>query len=180
MTACVELYTKWKKEPNFCGLGNQESNYIRHYIEFVAEFSKEFDISEDIVYKNAPRSALKRLLQFDNKSEVRKKVTLVIADTLRQKKSVTGKFVNAAIGIKCPPGPFVEDPKVIVAPMSDEHREVVANNCVKDKIRLITNVLTTGQMSILLEIMEIEDLDNEYAALSRIIIWAKERVDGKN
>jgi hypothetical protein len=176
MTACSDLYKKWKVEPNFCGLGKVEANYIDKYISFVEEFAKQFDIPEDVVYRNAPRSAVKPILRFRKDSAVRQAAVQAVADTLKGKHSVTSKFVNANIGVQLKPQKMVEAPKVIVAPISEPHRLQIDSNNIKDKMRLITSVLTTGQMMVLTNVMIFAELDNEYEALSLIIKWAAERI----
>lgn len=177
MTACSDLYKKWKTEPNFCGLGKDEANYIDKYIDFVDDFSKEFGIAEEVVYRNAPRTAVKPILRFDKKSDVRKKVTAAIADTLKSKHAISTKFVNLEIGLPAVPKKMVEEPKVIVAPISEQHAEAIKSNKIADKIRQLTVALTPGQMNVLLSVMKLNNLDNEYEAISLVIKWAAERVN---
>ena len=176
MTACSDLYKKWKVEPNFCGLGKSEANYIDKYINFVEEFSTEFDIPEDVVYRNAPRSAVKSILRFRKDSAVRQTAVQAIANTLKGKHSISSKFVNANIGVQLKPQKMIEAPKVIVAPISEPHREQINSNSVKDKIRLLTSALSIGQMNTLINVMKFADLDNEYEAMALVIKWASERI----
>ena len=176
MTACSDLYKKWKTEPNFCGLGKNEANYIDKYIKFVDEFSKQFDIPEEVVYRNAPRSAVKPILRFRQDSAVRQAAVQVIADTLKGKHSVSSKFINANIGVQLKPTKMVEAPKVIVAPISEPHREQINTNNIKDKTRLLTSALTTGQLKVLSDVMAFADLNNEYDAMALVIKWAADRI----
>jgi hypothetical protein len=175
MTACADLYKKWKKEPNFCGLGKEEANTIDKYIDFVDEFSKEFEIPEDVIYRNAPRTAIKPILRFRKDSDIRRNVSIAIAETLKSKHAITTKFVNVTMGVPLVPKKMVEEPKVIVAPLTEPHKEIIATNLIKDKIRMLNAVLTPGQMAILQKVAAIENLNNEYEALAKVLIWVKDR-----
>ena len=179
MTHCVDFWEKWKREPNFCGMGKSSARSYDDYIDFVETLSKESGIPSDIIYRNAPHAAVKPFLKFRRDSETRKIVERTICDTLNKKLAVTGKFLSSAVGVKSEPNKIAEEPKVIIAPMSAPHREIINKNSVRDKIRLLSEVLTKGQMNILVQVMETEGLEDEYVALSRVLVWAKERVDDR-
>ena len=172
MTACAELYKKWKKEPNFCGLGKSEASSVNKYIEFVEDFSKEYGIEESIVYRNAPRTAIKPLLKFKKDSDIRKNAAKKISQVLNDKHAITGTYVGAVIGMIPQPKTFVKSPMVI---SSEGVTDSFQKSSIKDKVRLITSVLTTGQMNIVIDVMKKQHLDNEYEAISLIIKWAPER-----
>lgn len=177
MTHCIDFWQKWKREPNFCGLGSSTAKSFDRYIDFVEDFSKEFGISHDVLYRNVPQSAVKPILHFKKDSDVRVKATQKIAETLNGKHAVTVKFVNSVIGVPTVPSKMIEEPKVIIAPISEQHRETIESNNVKDKVRQITAALSTGQMNVLTKVMEQNGLNNEYEAISLVIKWASERVD---
>lgn len=176
MTHCVDFWEKWKREPNFCGLGTGTANSFDKYIDFVEDFSKEFGIAQDIVYRNVPQSAVKTILRFKKNSSVRRDATQKIAETLRGKNAVTVKFVSSIIGTETRPK-LIEAPKVIVAPISESRQDAIVSNNVKDKIRLITTALSSGQIAVLLKVMEQNNLDNEYEAISLLIKQAGERIE---
>jgi hypothetical protein len=176
MTHCIDFWQKWKREPNFCGLGSSTAKSFDRYIDFVEDFSKEFGISHDVVYRNVPQSAVKPILHFKKDSDVRVKATQKIAETLNGKHAVTVKFVNSVIGVPTVPSKMIEEPKVIIAPMSEQHREAIVSNNVKDKIRLLTSALSTGQIAVLSKVMEQNELNNEYEAISLVIKWAGDRL----
>ena len=174
MTACVDLYKKWKKEPNFCGLGNKEATLVNSYIEFVEEFSKDTGISEEIIYRNAPRTAVKAILKFKKDSDIRTRVTKEIEKILKSKQAITTRFVSNAIGILPATKPFVKSPIAIT--LSGASADATRTNEVRDKVRLITSALSSGQLKTLNEVMERYELNNEYEAIALVIKWAKERV----
>lgn len=180
MAHCIDFWRKWKSEPNFCGLGGSTAKMYDEYLNFVDDFSKQYDIDPDIVYRNAPQSAIKPILRYRKNSEVRTRVTQAIAETLKSKHAITGKYVNEIVGLPTIPKKMMEEPKVIVAPISEPHREVINSNAIKDKIRLLTSALTSGQMNILSEVAKINQLDNEYEAMALIIKWAAEKLEINN
>lgn len=174
MAHCVDFWRKWKKEPNFCGLGKKSAKSFDKYIKFVEEFSREYNIPENIVYQNVPHSAVGFLLRFDQKSDMREKGKQEIFNVLSSKRSVTGTYMKCALGVAPPTAPLATSP--VVAAISEIPKEVFDSTRLTDRIRLINAALTTGQHKILLEIMESEEVDNEYEALSKALIWAKERI----
>jgi hypothetical protein len=173
MTHCVEFFRKWKKEPNFCGLGKSACNVVEQYLSFVNDLSSDHGINEDIVYRNVPISSVKPLLKFKKDSDIRKKASRSIAQVLNSKQGVTGKYVNQVIGIDVSRKKFIQTQKT---PQSEIPTESLKTNKLKDKIRLITSALSSGQMDILIDVMKSNNLENEYEALSLIIKWASERI----
>lgn len=171
MTHCVDFFKKWKREPNFCGIGKTASQRIERYLEFVEDLAVEYKIPIEVAYKNVPLTAASPILKFKPDSDIRKKAAKEIAKTLNNKQGVTGKFVNTVIGITPSSKKFV--PKDI--PPEPAPPESTKTNKIKDKIRLITSALTPGQLEILIDVMECEHLNNEYEALSLVIKWAGER-----
>lgn len=142
MPHCIEYFEKWRKEPNFCGIGKVSANQIDQYLKFVDEFAGEYDIDVAVIYRNCPSTAIKPLLRFKKDSEIRIKAKKEIAEVLKNKQGITSKFINVVIGLPPIPIKMKEEPRVIVAPMSEPHREVVSKNTIKDKIRLITSPCT--------------------------------------
>ena len=175
MTKCIDFWKKWKKEPNFCGLGRQTARTHDKYLSFVEDFTKEHGFIEEIVYQNVPLSSIKPLLTFKEDSDIRKRATKQIAQTLNDKHAITSKYVKFLIGIDPNTKPLVKPP--LMAAASEIPKEALDNKRLTDKIRLIKSVLTSGQIGILLEIIEKEGLDNEYDALTKALIWAKERYE---
>ncbi len=177
MTHCVDFWKKWKTEPNFCGLGSSVAKQYDKYLTFVDEFSTEFEIDSDIVYRNVPQSSIKRILQFKKSSDIRKKAEKSIADTLKSKRAITSKYVDSVIEIVPRTKKLITEPKVVIAPLSESHQETIASNQIKDKIRMLTTVLTTGQIEVLLEVAKQNNLDNEYEAMVMVIKWASEKIN---
>jgi hypothetical protein len=175
MTHCIDFWKKWKKEPNFCGIGKSSAKMYDKYLDFVDNFSKEFGFEPEVVYQNVPQTAVKGLLRFKPESDIRKRAESQIAQTLQDKHAVTSSYVSYIIGLGPTTKPLITSP--IVAAASGISKEVLEATEVKDRIRLINNALTTGQHNILLEVMSAENLDNEYEALAKILIWAKERIN---
>jgi len=175
MTKCIEYWEKLKKEPGFCGLGSTLKSQL-DYLEYTDEISEKFDIPIRVIYKNASHGALKPVLRFRKGSQVRDKATAAIVETIKNKHAITGKYINSIIGFDQKPKRMIEDPKVIVAPISEPHREQINSNSVKDKIRLLTSALTSGQMDIINEVIKFEGLNNEYEAMALVIKWAAMRI----
>jgi len=174
MTHCVDFWRKWKKEPNFCGLGKSSARSYDKYLDFAEGFSKEFGFDLEVIYQNAPQAAVKALLRFKPDSDIRVRAEKQIAQTLKDKHSITSSYVNYIIGLGPSIKPLVTSP--VVAAASGISKEAFNKADVTDRVRLIVSALTTGQHNILLEVMKVKDLDNEYAALAQILIWAKERL----
>lgn len=160
---CVDYFRKWKKEPNFCGVGKATENTINKYLEFADEFSNTYKFDIDLVYRNVPQTAVKPLLKFKKDSDIRTKVMKQIAQTLSDKHAISLRYVQQLIGLEPKSKPLVISPAV--AAISEIPQEAFTTNSIKDKIRLITSALPSGQIDMLDEIMKKKDLDNEYAAL---------------
>lgn len=176
MTHCVDFFKKWKKEPNFCGLGKTACSDIERYLVFVDEFSSENGMDAEAVYRNVPQNAVKPILKFKKDSDIRKRASKEIAKTLKSKQAVTGKYVNSVIGIIPRPKTYINPPVAIV---SEGGKEAFATNLVKDKVRLITSALSVGQLKVLTNVMEKEKLNNEYEAIGVVIKWASERLENR-
>ena len=177
MTHCIDFWKKWKKEPNFCGIGKSSARSYDKYLEFVDNFSKEYDFEPEVVYQNAPQTAVKTLLRFKPESDIRKRAEQQIALTLRDKHAITSTYVNYIIGMGPSSKPLVTSP--IVAAASSIPKEAFSKAEITDRVRLIRNALTTGQQGILLEVMKAKSFDNEYEALALALIWAKEKLDAE-
>jgi len=160
---CVDYFRKWKKEPNFCGVGKATENTINKYLEFAEDFSNTYKFDVDLVYRNVPQTSVKPLLKFKKDSDIRIKAMKQIAQTLNDKHAISLRYVYQIIGIEPKVKPLVLSPAV--AAISEIPKDAFETNSVKDKIRLITSALPTGQINMLDDIMKKKDLDNEYAAL---------------
>jgi hypothetical protein len=176
VTHCAEFFQKWKKEPNFCGVGRATAQKIDRYIDFVEGFSKEYKIPEEVIVYNAPMGAVSELLRYKEDVEIRKDAEKQIAKVLTEdKKAITSNYVKHIIGITPKTKPIFKSP--VVAAASGISKAVMDTTRVQDRVRLINNASTSGQKNILLEIMSREGLDNEYDAYTKALIWAKERMD---
>ena len=177
MTHCIDFWKKWKKEPNFCGIGKSSARQYDKYLDFVDNFSKEFGFEPEVVYQNVPQTAVKALLRFKPESDIRKRAETQIAQTLRDKHATTSSYVNYIIGLGPTTKPLIASP--VVAAASGITKEAFNKADITDRVRLIVAALTTGQYNILLEVMKAEELDNEYEALARVLVWAKERINAR-
>lgn len=176
MTHCTDFFRKWKREPNFCGVGSSTAKNIDRYINFVEDFSKEYGIEESIVHRNAPMGAIKPILKFKPDSDLRKQATKKIAQTLNSKQAISEKYVLTIIGASVPePKKFIPSP---IAATAELAQDALKSNTIKDKIRLLNSVLTTGQLKILNDVMTKHELDNEYEAIALVIKWAGEKIKG--
>ena len=165
MTRCGDMYKKWRRERNFCGLGNATAKNIDRYLEFVDELILASGIEEDIIYANVPCSTVNPVLKFKIGSEMRNLVVKKIVQTLNNKQSITLRFVNNVLGIAYEPKKMKPNPLV---PTSEALTKFDKNK-LKDKIRLIYSILDSGQHKILLDTMTKKGLDNEYEALCLLI-----------
>jgi hypothetical protein len=175
MTHCADFFRKWKKEPNFCGLGKTACNAIEKYLEFADEFSEEHGIDVGVVYRNVPQTAVKPIMKFKRDSDIRQRATKMIAQTVKDKHAVTGKYVNTIMGIDATPKKFTPSP---IQFTSEPSTPATKTDKIKDKIRLLTSILTTGQLEVLQRVMKEKELDNEYEALAVVIKWSAERLKG--
>jgi len=177
---CLEWFDKWKKEPNFCGLGRKSETYIEKYITFVEKFSKTHDISTDIIYLNLSSTAVKHLLQLKENSPVRIDVENKIVDKLKKdKKAVTQKLVDFYIGIepKRPLQPLIVPNRIIMHGNVPIILDNLKGGELKTKISLLTTLLTEGQMEIIYDLQKHSELSDEYGALCLGFIWIKERLE---
>ena len=173
MTHCVEFWKKWKKEPNFCGLGKGSAKSYDRYLQFADEMASKFDIPVETIYLNAPSGAIKPVLKFKKDGEIRQGAMKKIAATLKGKQAVTLKYTNSILGIASEPRLAVElTPKAEIAASVDK-------TTLTGKIRMINMVLSTGHKRILQRISESEKLDNEYEALLVALKWAGEKLDDR-
>lgn len=171
MTHCVEFWRKWKKEPNFCGLGKGSAKSYDRYLQFADEMSSKFDIPVETIYLNAPSGAVKPVLRFKKEGELYRGAMKKIATTLKGKQAVTLKYTNSILGIVSESKPVVDViPKAEIA-------AVVDKTTLSGKIRMINSVLSVGHKKILQEIIGSEHLDNEYEALLIALKWAGERIN---
>ena len=170
MTACADLYKKVKRCGNFCGLGDNEYRMVTKYLDFVEEFTERYGFTEDFVYVNCPRHAVYPALKFKRGSDIRTKVMDEINKTLKDKRSISRKFIELIMGVSPP----MKKIPVPIVPKSEIPSVALTKNLVADKIRLLNSVLTTGQIRILNSCMEKHQLNNEYEAISKILSdWSK-------
>jgi len=180
MAACSDFFKKWKREYNFCGLGEHSAKQVNKFIDFVEDLSKESGIPEDVIYSNVTRGAVSGVMKFEKGSNIRRSVSKIITDTLKSKRAVTKNLINASVGL-----PIEEQrikaivPKRIALNAVDVSNVELTHNSnhnIKNSIKLIKRALTPGQLAILNRVSEKFSLDDEYSAISLIITWAGERV----
>lgn len=170
MVHCIDFWKKWKKEPNFCGLGKGSAKSYDQYLQFVDEMASKYDIPQETIYLNAPATSVKPVLRFKKDGEIRQNAMKKIASTLKGKQAVTLKYTNTILGI-------VGEPKIAVEPViKAEIASAVDKNTVSGKIRMINMVLSTGHQKVLQTIIDREGVDNEYEALLVALKWASEKL----
>jgi hypothetical protein len=174
MARCIEFFREWKKKPNFCGLGKTAADGINKYLILAEDIADTNEIPVESVYHNVQETAVKSLLRFNPDSDIRKRAIKEIGKLLKSKQGITGKYVNTIlIGLTPRPKAFVQPTQRYRAePATDTSKRTDITN----KIRLLKSVLTSGQIKILNDIMVRENLDNEYEALSWVIIWAEKQM----
>lgn len=78
---------------------------------------------------------------------------------------------------KKPEGVKIKD--VVFSDNLSKTASAVRSGDVKTRKQSLVNALTSGQMKILYDVMEKYDLDDEITAISKVLIWAKERMDNE-
>lgn len=176
MTHCVDFYHKWKREPNFCGMGKQSARTIEKYLDLVGELSETSGLPESLIYVNAPCGAVKNILRFKKGGELRSMAIRKIGTTLKDKKAITAKYVNNILGIGNDTKPLKSpiNPVALQAAIS-----TAENTTVRDKERLISDLFTAGQKGIILDVMQKKGFDSKYEALSHLLIRGKEAIDNE-
>ena len=175
MAKCVEFWQKWKREPNFCGVGTQTAKSFDLYLKLADEISEEYGIPVEVIYRNAPQTALKPILRFAKSSKMRQTVKQAVAETIKSKHAITAKYINSVMGRE-PVRVFVPEPKTKIAPLSAERREIIATNSISDKIRLMRAALSPGQISVLSDIIRAGYAEDEHGAIAVALKWAGEKL----
>jgi len=173
MTHCVDFFCKWKEEPNFCGIGKAAARDIERYLDFVEGVSTKSDLPTSLFYKYIPVSSAKPILTFKEESGLRQTAVDKIIDEVKKQRCVSLKNVKKYLHIDqksdmatAVKKSHMKHPRVMVSISKD-----TKDSQLQEKIRLLKDrILTSGQISILQEYARVYHKDNEYAALTSILI----------
>lgn len=179
MSYCPELFHKFKRYSEACGLGDAKD--IQNHIDLCAEISKSYDVEEDRVYLLFSKTASKALYKFPKTSKIRKNAIDRIVEYIKDNKRVTKKHVD--FWIHSEGAPF----KTETVPITKVAKKVMidpgfipaaANGGLSAKINLLKSALTSGQIGVLQDAMRIYHQDDELAALSMVLKeWAENNAD---
>jgi hypothetical protein len=178
MGICYKVRVKRKNDPEMtCIAGSALMRLNNRYIDVVDDFCKTFNYDPEQFVLDAPLGAIYLLLRFKKDSEIYVSVFGMLKKTFDSNHSVTRKVVESFIGIK------PTEPKAPPTKKDDGVPKIIADNprsssVSKDNSYLLS-VLKPPQIAILQEIMKKENCDNEYAAMIKALIWAKERMKKK-
>ena len=179
MSYCPELFHKFKEYSEACGLG--DPNDFQRHINICAEISDRFKVEVDKVYLLFSKTASKPVTKLGKQNPVREKILKNIEGFLNDNKRITKKqiefwlYENGEGELKTssiPPNKKAK--KVMLDP-----KPILANGDLTSKLQALKSILTAGQLSILHDVMAEQDKDDELAALSLVLIWAKEHLDHK-
>lgn len=168
---CYNVLKKSTSPEATCYLSDQGKKDLTKYLAVVDDFCETFQFDKNQFIFNAPLSAIKPLFRFKKDSDTYRNVIGQIHKAIQSKHSVTAPVVKAYMGIK------PVEPKAIPVPKSDVITKILADNprsssVSKDNANLLS-VLKPPQIAILQKIMAKEDLDNEYAAMIKALVWAQ-------
>lgn len=172
MSYCPEIFHKFKKYSEACGLGNPKD--FQDHIDICTEISKAFNIEEDRIYLLFSKTASRPLTKFPKTSLIRQDVLKKVADSVKSNKRVTKKHVDFWLYDKGEPIKTESVPitkaakKVMMAPPTSN------NGGVKERVSALIYALSPPQTQILRDAMVQFELDDELAAVSRAIILLKE------
>ena len=180
MALPIQCYNVLKKSTSpeaTCYLTEKGRKDLIRYLEIVDDVCDTFQEDKDLFIVNTPMSAAKPLFRFKKDSDVYRNAIGQIHKAHVSKHRVTAPVVRSYMGIK------PVEPKAVPVAKSDGVVKIIADNprsssVSKDNSYLLS-VLKPPQIAILQEIMKKENCDNEYAAMIKALIWAKERMKKK-
>lgn len=204
MAHCVDFYKKWKREPNFCGIGNIGVNQISKYLEIVDELvNTGLDDEECFKYLSSSSVNYIWFLKLKKGSPIRNEVFNKIISAITNKKAIRKKDIRSWVNFKSwsediaeknlAPKEFNEfhiaityGKKLLTAGKLEKYCEnkfackpdgtQVLVSTLSNKMRYLDLVLTLGQRNILTEMVNRNYGDNEYAALCIVFKWAADRL----
>lgn len=174
---CRRVIKKYTEHPECIGVRNAR-DFDRH-LTIAAEISERFDIPEDKVYLLFSISARKPLDKFEKNSELYNNILKRIANSLNKNERITAKMIEFWL---CEEGIPLKTKTVSpgkVAKKVNLPDDLIQTGSIKTRIQALKSVLTTGQISILNDIMMKYDHDDELGAISLALIWAKERMENE-
>lgn len=175
---CGPVIRKFKQYSEACGLGNPK-DWDRH-IRICESLSNDFGIHVDKIYLLFSMSASRLVDKLGDKSGVRQKITVKIADSIKNNERVTKKMVefwlyeSGDLSIK----QDIVNPRSVAKRVNIADFPTLNENSLTSKIKGLKAVLTTGQLEIVRDVMVKYDKDNELSALSMILVWGKQRMKG--
>jgi hypothetical protein len=180
MALPIQCYNVLKKSTSpeaICYLSEKGRKDLIRYLEIVDDVCDTFQEDKNFFITNTPMSALRPLFKFKKDSDVYRTAIGQIHMAHQSKHSVTAPVVKTYMGIK----PI--EPKAAPVVKSDGVAKIINDNprsssVSKDNSYLLS-ILKPPQIAILQEIMKKENCDNEYAAMIKALIWAKERMKKK-
>ena len=182
MVRCTEFYERWKRHPNFCEKSPAVVRRIDHYLTLVEDLEST-GIDQELTFANFSEGAHRLLSEVKNNPTVYNKVLDNIAGRLKNGRQVTARDVKYWIDFEH--GGGCSRPESNSIPTRKKHVLLSTYDQIhtpgsKSRIRLLKSaILTSGQMNILIDVMEVFHKEDELQALNLLFTWAAERVESE-
>ena len=181
MVRCVDFYRKMEKEGNFCGLTKSAISMINAYKTTVQENIAERGVDPELAFINFSEGSHRVLSKVRDNPTAYNKVLDNIAGRLKNGRRVTARDVRYWINIEQGGGCSRPEPTTIQSRKKHvllSTYDQIHTPGSKSKIRLLKSaILTSGQMNILMDVMEVFHKEDELQALNLLFIWAAEKVE---
>jgi len=171
---CRKVFHKFETYSEACGLRNPKD--FRNHISIAQEISEKFNIPEDKIYLLFSITARKPLDKFQPGSDLWKNMLKRIADSIDKNERVTKTMIETWLYDEGIPLKTKTISPGKVAKKVNLPDDLIQTGSIKTRIQALKSVLTSGQISILNDIMVKHNHDDELGALSLALIWPAERM----
>lgn len=158
-----------------CGIPETQRKLYEAYVPFIQTLAKEHNLDEDMVFNNVAATAIKPILRFKKNDSHRKDAEKHIVETLKKNLSPTHKSIEAAMEI-IPIPKHQRDPHAAVKEWKTPQMVLSSKpqSSVSEKNRAFRSILTPGMIQVWKDYATRHNLDNEYAALSKVTTLLKD------
>lgn len=202
MAHCKEFFEKWKRDGNFCGVGEVQGTIIRAYLDFVHELSQNYGINEESCYKLLTSSAIagNGFLLLSKESPRRKEVVEKIVDFLKRDQKVRRLDIRKWTAIAVWDNDFIETNCIASAKGTMKSNKVrtarsiqsakikaqneswtasgqLVDQPIEARIKNLQKVSTRGQINILEKIVSKGYAKDIYSAYCLVLTWAANNIE---